>query len=310
MALRALLVVLFALALAMGACGPTTTGDEGGQDSGPGWTTDGPRSGDGGEIDQPPPDNCSDAAKLIYVVDEDNRFSSFTPHPTPMFNDLGVLNCPATPGPLGIPATPFSMSVDRDAIAWVLYSNGELLRVETANPGNCTKANFQVNQQGFLLMGMGFVADNPGSTLDTLYVAGGTGPGAGTGATLGTIDMDTFVLTPIGPVSGWPELTGTGDAKLWGFYPDTTPPKVSEIAKASGQEGTTWALPTLQGEPRAWAFAFWGGDFWIFLMRQGELDTTVYHVKGTDGSMEVALAGTGRVIVGAGVSTCAPIVID
>src|ERR1700735_5353614 len=37
---------------------------------------------------------CSAAAELVYVVDVNNTFSSFTPGPTAAFNDIGTLNCP------------------------------------------------------------------------------------------------------------------------------------------------------------------------------------------------------------------------
>ncbi|MBI5479289.1 MAG: hypothetical protein HY906_10560, partial [Deltaproteobacteria bacterium] len=279
------------LVLALAACGPTNDEEDLG-DGGThpdGFTGGGDGGGGDGPIDQPPPDNCSDAAKLVYVVDEDGRFSSFDPKTTPpTFHDITAnLNCPAQVI-LGIKATPFSMSVDRNAVAWVLYNSGELFRVDTSN-GSCTATSFVKNQQGFLLMGMGFVANAQGSTLDTLYVAGGNGPGTGTGARLGTIDMNTLTVTAGQQLTGWPELTGTGLAELWGFYPDTTPPKVAKIDKTSGAETVLAQLPSLQGDPGAWAFAFWGGDFWIFLMRQlVDTDTTVYRVKGSDGSMTVA----------------------
>ena len=71
-------------------------------------------------------DGCSDASKLVYVVDENNKLSTFNP-PTKVFTDLGTLNCPAQ-----FAATPFSMGIDRNATAWVLYSSGELMRVASS----------------------------------------------------------------------------------------------------------------------------------------------------------------------------------
>jgi hypothetical protein len=309
MDLHAKLGIVLTLALLVGgACGPTDTGDDtGGLDAS---TWEG--GGEVGPIDQPPPENCSEAAKLVYVVDSNNTFSSFDPHPTPpVFHDLGTLTCPAGPGPVGGTATPFSMSVDRDAVAWVLYNDGELFRVETANPSSsCTKVSaYQLDQQGMHLYGMGFVANAAGSLDDTLFIAGGAGT-LGENATLGTLDMSSFVVTPLGGLIGSPELTGTGNAELWGFFPDTTPPKVAKLDKTSGAELVTWTLATLQGVPAAWAFAFWGGDYWVFLKRQNDAATGVYRVSGQDGTMTVAIANTGREIVGAGVSTCAPVVID
>jgi hypothetical protein len=297
------------LVLVIVACGPTSDEEDvadGGIQHHYGY--DG--GGDGGPIDQPPPDNCSDAAKLVYVVDSDGRFSSFDPKTSPpTFHDIvAKLNCPAETDFFGIKATPFSMSVDRDAVAWVLYSSGELFRVDTAT-GACQATSFVQNQSGFELMGMGFVSNAQGSTVDTLYVAGGAGPGSGAGARLGTIDMTTLKVTAGQQLTGWPELTGTGLAELWGFYPDAVRPKIAKIDKTTGAE-EIHPLSGVQGEPAAWAFAFWGGDFWIFLMRQADSDTTVYRVKGTDFSLSTAVSNTDRRIVGAGVSTCAPVQID
>ncbi|HEY3352593.1 MAG TPA: hypothetical protein VGQ83_05060 [Polyangia bacterium] len=305
MSLRSLAVSLV-LAVAAGGCGPTEVGNDIPDGGGIIGQQDGPQWGSEGGIDQPPPDNCSAEAKLVYVVDENGTFSSFDPHPTPpVFTDLGTLACP-----VGLGETPFSMSVDRDAIAWVLSSAGNLYRVDIKNNLSCVKAVFQASQAGLDLFGMGFVSNTVGSTLDTLYVAGGTGPGAGANATLATITFPDLQVHTIRSVSGWPELTGNANAELWGFYPDATSPKVARIDKQTAVENPVYALPGLRGQPTAWAFAFWGGDFWVFLMKDLESSTTVYKVKGTDGSMSVAVQTNGRTIVGAGVSTCAPVVID
>jgi hypothetical protein len=255
-----------------------------------------------------PSTNCSEAAMLVYTVDSDGRFSSFNPATNPpSFHDIASrLDCPVTNGIFGIPQNPYSMSVDRNAVAWVLYSSGEMFRVDAAQ-GRCERTTFQQNQSGFQLMGMGFVANDKLSGLDTLYVAGGAGVDSGESSRLGTVDMSTLKLTPAQSLSGWPELTGTGLAELWGFYPDTTPPKIARINKATGAEEMEFPLAMLQGTPAAWAFAFWGGDFWVFLQRTEDPDTTVYRLDGKTGAMSIALSNTGRRIVGAGVSTCAPV---
>jgi hypothetical protein len=131
-----------------------------------------------------------------------------------------------------------------------------------------------------------------------------TGPGA---STLGRIDTQTLRVSRIAPIVGWPELTGTGDANLWGFFPDPAMPQVARIDKVGAGLDRKFPLPALAGNPSAWAFAFWGGDFWIFLQRDTDASTTVWHLKQSDGSVKAAVPNTGRKIVGAGVSTCAPI---
>jgi len=271
------------------SCSPSTTvintNGDGGADGGGG----GP---DGGEP------GCVAGARLVYVIDINNTFSSFQPGPSPAFTDIGALHCPADAG-----ATPFSMSVDRSAVAWVLYSSGELFRVDTQTVA-CTATGYPVNQQGIDVFGMGFVANAPGAAQDTLFIAGN--------GQLGTIDTQALTLSTLGLLAGQPELTGTGDAKLYGFYPDPNLPRVSQIDKASGAEGTSYSLsPQLQGNPHEFAFAFWGGDFWIFLQRYNiDLSTNVWHLATATGTLTEALPNTGRNIVGAGVSTCAPITLQ
>ena len=246
---------------------------------------------------------CSASAKLVYVVDTNNQVSSFDPSAL-AFADVGLLSCPAMPG-----ATPFSMAVDRNAIAWVLYNSGELFRFDTQ--GKTCQATAFAQSNGFGNFGMGFSTDAAGSTAETLFIAGGAvGSVGGGSSTLATLDLTTMVATPRGTIALWPELTGTGAAELWGFFPDAVMPKVSKLDKSTGADVKTFPATTLAGMPMSWAFAFWGGDFWIFLERQGDGSTFVYRLHGSTGAIDTVLPSTGRHIVGAGVSTCAPITIQ
>jgi hypothetical protein len=275
--------------LALASCGPSDARPDGG----------GGGSG-GGDGSNSNGNGCSDAAKLVYTVDENNTFSQFDPA-TKTFHDLGQLNCPAQIG-----ATPFSMGVDRNAVAWVLYNSGELFHVDTTSLA-CTGTAW-ADQLGLVNFGMGFSTDAAGGTTDTLFIAGG-GTTITSSSKLAKLDTGTFNATSVGNVTGWPELTGTGNAELWGFFPDAASPRVEKINKASGAPVTTYPLASLAGTPMAWAFAFWGGDFWIFLMKGADLSTTVYQINGTTGAIKGMTATSTRIIVGAGVSTCAPVVI-
>lgn len=254
----------------------------------------------------PPTDDCPAEAKLVYVVDQNNTFSSFDPQ-TQVFKDLGRLDCPAQST-----ATPFSMTVDRAGTAWVLYSSGELFRVPTATL-TCTKTSW-TSQLGLDTFGMGFATNAANTSDEKLYIVGGsfdpiTGAMSPT-STLAWLDTNTFVATRIGDVTGWPELTGTGDAKLWAFFPDTVLPRVSQLDRSDGSESTAFKTSQLSGQPTAWAFAAWGGNFWIFLQRAGEPDTTVFKLDGMTGAITAPRTNTSRIIVGAGVSTCAPVTIQ
>jgi len=281
-----------------GACVASNTG------GGAGGTGGGTATLDGGL------DDCSAEAKLIYVVDQDRTFSSFDPTHLGTtggpFTDLGTISCPSQTG-----AEPFSMAVDRNATAWIVYDSGELFTVDVKTlPLTCVKTTF-MRQQGVAMFGMGFVANTPGSKDETLYISG-----SDFGSSLSTTKFGTLSTTPpytvsiLGMLQGAPELTGTGDAKLWAFSPNVMPPKVARLSKATGAVESLFEAPLLAGSPRAWAFAFWGGDFFIFLDRSTDTSTQVWRMNGLTGAITPAVRDTGRTIVGAGVSTCAPIQIN
>jgi hypothetical protein len=287
----------FALGSTLLACGAP------GRDNGNG-DTDGGGSGSGSGNQ----DGCSDAAKLVYVVDSNNKLSTWD-GATKTFTDLGTLSCPAMAG-----ATPFSMAVDRTANAYVLYSSSEVMRVDTQTL-QCTKLNYTVQQQQ-VLFGMGFSTNEVGGSADTLFIAGGPNAGAAATTNLATLDPNTMQVAPLGTITGNPELTGTGNAELWGFFPAASGTRIEKVNKMTGAPLQTFGnLNALNGMPAAWAFAFWGGDFWVFLAKvpPGLFDppefTTVYQFDATNGTLKGMTPTNNRTIVGAGVSTCAPTVI-
>lgn len=300
--MRSLLAVAL-LSLAVCACGG---GDprRGGRDGGPGATDAGPRPdgarppvGDGGAGD-----DCASGARWIYLVDSGRALLRFEPD-TLTLTPIGTLDCPASLG-----ASPFSMSVDRNATAWVLYGSGELFRVSTAD-ASCSATTFAPHQAGFEVFGMGFVSDAEGSADETLFVAGGAMLDISLGsARLATIDMGTLGLSPRSDtLPGWPELTGTGRGELWGYFPEA-PPTVRRLDKTNGATLQTFDLPGVEGVGvSAWAFAFWGGRFYVFLEALTDFSTNVFRLDPSDGRVERVIDDSGYRIVGAGVSTCAPI---
>lgn len=270
-----------------------------------------PRIGSDGGV-QPPTDACSAAAQLIYVIDQDGTLSSFSPNQKDFskstFKDLGSLNCKAK-----ATQSPFSMAVDRNATAWVHYvdsaatgaSSDALFKVDTTSLA-CAATSYVGGQQGLEQFGMGFVSSPKDPTIENLFIAGGLNAGTGTTSSLGTIDLQSFKVNKLNAnLNGQPELSGTGDARLFGFFPEAAKPRVSQLDQTTGAEGMSFPLAKLAGTPSAWAFAFWGGDFWIFLQRTSDPATIVWHLKTADGSVEQLPTGN-RTIVGAGVSTCAP----
>jgi len=239
------------------------------------------------------PSGCSDEAKLVYIIGQDNKFYSFYP-PTLDVSLKGVLNC-STPI-----APPFSMAVDRDGIAWGIFSNGRIYHVDVKTVA-CTPTNYAPGQAGFMTFGMGFVSNSPGSADETLYVADYDGKG------LAKIDTSTLTLTPIG---GWDKLpaiaaefTGTGDARLYGFF-NLTPIVIAEIDKTSGKIISQAPQPTVN-IGSGWDFAFGGRDVGPFTSPTGNTQIDRYSpISGTTMTVKTNL---GTNIVGAGVSTCAPV---
>ncbi len=270
-------------------------------------------------------DGCAQGAELIYVVDIDNNLYSFDPQllPGDPFHLIGQLNCPAgSPypafDPSGGPATPFSMSVDRTATAWVLYDSGEIFHVSTTD-ASCQASGFTKGQSGFELFGMGFVSNSAGSTDETLYIAGGAAGSQTGGGNLGKIDPTTMQVSSVGALPSnaefSPELTGTGDANLYGYYPGMTTSYVAQINQGTAANGMTWNLPTLTAQIKGWAFAQWGGEFYIFITTTDALGLSDHsYVEKLDpsgsGTTTTVLDNTGKVVVGAGVSTCAPVVVN
>jgi hypothetical protein len=243
---------------------------------------------------------CIEASRWVYTVDTAGRFSRFDPS-TLTFTDIGTLHCP------GEINTPNSMAVDQNAVAWVSYTDGNLFKVDTST-AKCEATGFVSDQHNLLEFGMGFVFD-PSTGEDTLYVAGTSSTAQTTQSTLATIAVPSLVVTPIGLVTaGNAELTGTGDGQLWGFVPNTASSNrestLVRIDPATGKTLESYTYPSLvsSGGDVTWAVKFWGGSFWIFF------NDSIYQVsRDSPDTIHAALSNTGRYIVGAGVSTCAPL---
>ncbi len=247
-------------------------------------------------------DGCSDAAKLVYVVDSHNGLHSFNPG-TLAFHTIGTLHCDTA-------SSPNSMAVDRSGTAWVNFADGEVFKVSTAD-ASCTTTGFDPsdNPSGGEHWGMAFSTNGAGSTDETLWVDPGSGAGSGRG--LYTFDTSAYKLTKVGDFTGGlkgeeAELTGTGDARLFGFL-TTSPATVAEIDKSSGATPAASQAPLAGVETgQAWAFSFWGGDFWLYTSSDGfSSSVTQYHTSSSKATT-VVVEDTGFAIVGAGVSTCAP----
>ncbi len=252
---------------------------------------------------------CNERAKIVYVVTEQNKLLSFTPD-TLTFKLIGTLNCPVS-------GTPFSMSVDRSANAWVLYQGGTftttgmgVFKVSTLD-ASCQTTSYQPNSAGFELFGMGFSSNTNGSTDETLYIAGA---GASNFQTikngLGTIAFPGMAVSKVATIdiAGGADLTGNGKGELFGFFPDSSPPSVRQIDKTNGTTtGQSWPLPSsVFNNTQAWAFAQWGGNFYLFFQSIMDTSTNVWKLDPTTGVATKVLSNIGYTVTGAGVSSCAP----
>jgi hypothetical protein len=243
--------------------------------------------------------DCASEATYVYVLSLENDLYRFDP-PAKAFTKIGPLGCQTS-------MTPNSMAIDRDAVAWVNYvqpggvgdSAGALYRVSTLD-ASCEAAPTVTLPAGYYRIGMGYATDAAMSKSETLYIA------SITSGSLARVEGSTVL--PVGGFGGKfagqaAELTGTGDARLYGFF-TTTPVEVAEIDKATGAVTQSVPLPTVE-VPNAWAFSHWGGDFYLYTATFGT--SRVNRYRPSDGSVDTSyMVEIGFRIVGAGVSTCAP----
>lgn len=252
------------------------------------------------------PTDCSAAATFVYVLDADNTLYKFDPKVASKaaFTRIGTVNC-------GAGTSPNSMAVARDGTAYVDLMSGTSCKgvykvdIKTAECKGATP--FACGSSGFGQFGMGYSTNSASTTAETLYI------GDTNASKMATLDPASGAVVVVGslPASG-PEFTGNAAGELWAFMPQASPPKVAQIDKTTGSAIKTFNLTALESSillsPSAWAFAFWGGDYYIFL--QGDLDTSTQVWKMTaTGAVAKYIPNTGFRIVGAGVSTCAPLSI-
>ena len=310
------IIALVALAglVGLGACEDGSNPRDADDDDGSGDAdTDGDTDADAdadadGDGDADGDADCSEASELVYVVDQDNMFYSFDPQapPNQAFQQVGS-------GPLSCPSggQPFSMSVGRDGYAYILFVDGAFtyscvginkVDIET---GECLGLTpFNCGDQGFDTFGMGFVTDSASTTAERLWVGNSESP-----ASLGTIDVETGAVSIEGSLAAsGPEFTGNSLGELWGFFPMVATPTVAQIDKSSGTVIEDFPLNQISNDANAWAFAHWGGAYYIFYKTMSDASTNVYKLE--DGVMTTHATNTGKYIVGAGVSTCAPVVVE
>lgn len=244
---------------------------------------------------------AAQGVELVYVVDSASKLWSFDPRKLPRdpFRLVGDLAC----DPM---SSPFSMAVDRRGIAWVLYANGRLYRVSIAD-ASCSRVQLELGPGATRTFGMGYVTDGPKSENERLFVAANE-----SSRQLAMLDTakDPVKWVAVGPITAdqvrSPELTGTSEGRLFAYFPDEPRSFVQELEQGTGKAlGARLYLPPIEGGVGSYAFAHWGGTFYVFTGSFGR--ASVHAVDGKTGKAHVAMTDIAQHVVGAGVSTCAPL---
>lgn len=302
---------LLGLALVLSACGPTPPNiSDNNNNNNTTWPLPDGSVNPGTDATVGPA--CAEQAKFVYVVDSDQALYRFDPRiqDVSAFQYVGDVACGS--------GQPNSMSVGRDGYAYVLFGDYDpfwgtwscdgVYKVSIDNGACLGRTAFQCGAGGFEKFGMGFATLGPGSTQDQLYLADSEG------TALGTLDLASGAVQVLGqlPNQGG-EFTGNANGELWGFFPYEDPPAVLWLDKSNGGVLRRLDLGTLapigSATSAAWAFAFWGGDFYLFYEVDPPDSSTNVYKLGAEGQFGLYIANTGLRIVGAGVSTCAPVIV-
>ncbi len=246
-------------------------------------------------------DCAHDATAYVFVLSSDGALYRFAPD-LKVFTKIGPLGCTSV-------SIPNSMAVDRHATAWVNYLDGTIRAVNTADAG-CTGRTINM-PSAWESVGMGFASSDAGAATEALYVAGSA---TNTSSGLGRLDLDAGSVTALGqftaPLTATDtELTGTGDGRLFGFFA-SSPVRLAQIDKASAAILSSTPFTQI-GTPQYFAFSFWGGRFYFYTYPNATpgSSTNVTEYDPTTGAVNTTyMTDIGFLIVGAGVSTCAPTV--
>jgi hypothetical protein len=155
---------------------------------------------------------------------------------------------------------------------------------------------------------MGSVFDSA-SGQDTLFIAGGTNS-----RTLGTVDLSSLLVTVVTTTLTAPhaDVAGTGDGQLWLFTPAFSG-NVAFLERVDPDDGNTlehYDLPQLGNSTTSYAIKFFGGAFYMFLgaaVWKLPRSALLHGQTAPTSPPTMVLYRAGLEVVGAGVSTCAPV---
>jgi hypothetical protein len=248
---------------------------------------------------------CPVGSNLVYVWDLDNVIHSFDPL-AKTFATVAMPDCDAF--------SPNSMAIDRNLVAWLNYlepgnssPNDYIYKFDLKTGTGCQPSGIP-DPGGFSQVGMGFSTDAVGGNTETLYVDGIGGAG------LARVDMASKTIIPIGDfgndvnLEGQScELTGTGNATLFGYFTTSPYVRVAQLNKTNANEISDKVLTGFT-PPEDWAFSFFGGDFYMYAYPNASNSpnsSVIHYAPGTNTVDLAYIANVGFTIIGAGVSTCA-----
>jgi hypothetical protein len=207
-----------------------------------------------------------------------------------------------TIGPVACGTNLNTMAVSRARQAYVGSMTGALFAVDP-DTAACTPTPFDPAQVEHHKFGMGFILDDS-TAGERPYIAVEY---AGIATWLGAIDTESYRVTRIGsivPTLPMTELIGTADRRAYGFSAGQGEALLVEFDLASARWQRITSLP-FGPTSASLDFAFWGGAFYLFLAPAGAAGSSVYRYRRGDPAPEL-IGELDLVVVGAGVSTCAP----
>ena len=288
------------------------------EDTGTRLDVSAPQTGgaDGGDAGDCPCENVLDG---IYVLHSQGPLNQPEVHffdpPANAFSLVGQLSCSVPSG-----YVTNSMAIDRAGSAWINFyhpgtQTGLLFRAPLSDLTQCEQVAYAPPPDGWFLLGMGYATVTETSACDDLFIYKSDRyleyPNySGSSAALGQYEESSGVVELLG-VTDYPvgELTGTGDGRL--FTLAAVSPSLAVLVNLDKLSGAELEHTNLDGFDitSAFAFGFWGGDFYLFTEtapQSGVSQVTKFDYDGNEGGGRTQYnANTGLQIVGAGVSTCA-----
>ncbi len=251
----------------------------------------------GADTDGLPP-GCSPGTEFIYLLTNaaPAKLLRFSPA-TLALAEVGDADCTDQ-------GQPYALAVSRDATIWAHWISPEQLFQLSALDAACVATGYDPVKTTYDFFGFGFVAPPDDIASERLFVAGGTyQQGLGNGTNLGVLDLGTFLIDerPALPGGFPPALTGNAAGDLWGlFVGGGKDLMLARVDTETAEVLESIPLPGLSAQN--YALGFWGGLLYVFA------DARAFAVDPQIGTPELVVADLGHQIIGAGQSTCVPLI--